>query len=162
MESSSFWLKEEKGGWLITPPIGNGRGGQLLQWLFWTQKWDDWHLGSEKQTFISLALSKNMDWGFKFISKAAWWLVATLGEPFSRFIRNFWVEVRCDWLSGIAAGVDSVSKREDFFALMNFRGLFIILPKKINFQLIISLRIGALLFIFQGKCFGDLLDVVDI
>ena len=39
-------------------------------------------------------------------------LMATLGEPFSRFIRNFWVEVRCDWLSGTAG--DSVSESEDF------------------------------------------------
>ena len=61
------------GAWLIMPPIGKGSGVQLLQWFFCNPKWDDWHLAFEKQTFISLALSKNMDWGFKFISKAAWW-----------------------------------------------------------------------------------------
>ena len=121
MESSSFWLKEEKRCLINNATYWDGEWGATFAMILLQPK-VRWLTPSIRKTnlyFISLV--KKYGLGLQVHQQSC--LMATLGEPFSRFIRNFWVEVRCDWLSGTAG--DSVSEREDFFALMSFRGLFI-------------------------------------
>ena len=91
--------------------IWEGQGATFAMVLLQLQPKVRWLAPSIRKTnlyFISLV--KKYGLGLQVHQQSC--LMATLGEPFSRFIRNFWVEVRCDWLSGTAG--DSVSQGEDF------------------------------------------------
>ena len=68
MESSSFWLKEEKGAWLIMPPIGTGEAATFAMVLL--QPKVRWLAPSIRKTnlyFISLVKKYGLG-ALKFIS----------------------------------------------------------------------------------------------